>query len=66
LGLFLAICDDRNLQERLIQRYETELSQQGFATYDRSFNRWNWMQMCKTVISEFSNFPPTGTGCGGD
>ncbi|GAB4379194.1 MAG: hypothetical protein Kow00121_32830 [Elainellaceae cyanobacterium] len=33
LDLFLAICDDRNLQEALIQHYEAELSQQGFATY---------------------------------
>jgi hypothetical protein len=33
LDLFLAICDDRNLQEKLIQQYEAELNQQGFATY---------------------------------
>jgi tetratricopeptide (TPR) repeat protein len=33
LDLLLAICDDRNLQSDLIQQYETELNQRGFATY---------------------------------
>lgn len=38
LDLFLAICDDRNLQEALIQQYEAELSQQGFTTYRTRLN----------------------------
>ncbi|MEH2230363.1 MAG: tetratricopeptide repeat protein, partial [Nostoc sp.] len=33
LNLLIAVCDDRNLREKLIQQYETELRQQDFFTY---------------------------------
>ena len=33
LNLLIAVCDDHNLREKLIQQYETELRQQDFFTY---------------------------------
>ena len=33
LNLLIAVCDDRNLREKLIQQYETELRQQDFLIY---------------------------------
>ncbi|MEH1957405.1 tetratricopeptide repeat protein [Nostoc sp.] len=33
LNLLIAVCDDRNLREKLIRQYETELRQQDFLTY---------------------------------
>ena len=33
LNLLIAVCNDRNLREKLIQQYETELRQQNFLTY---------------------------------
>lgn len=38
LDLLLAICDDRNLQEQLIQTYEQELHQQGITPYETRLN----------------------------
>jgi tetratricopeptide (TPR) repeat protein len=33
LNLLIAVCDDRNLRERLIQQYENELKAEGFISY---------------------------------
>ena len=33
LNLLIAVCDDRNLRERLIQQYENELKAEGFLCY---------------------------------
>ena len=56
LDLFLAVCDDRELQDLLIQQYETTLANEGFAPYRVGLNPK--APSLKATLDEFVKYNP--------
>ena len=56
LDLFLAVCDDRELRDLLIQQYETTLANEGFAPYRVGLNPK--APSLKATLDEFVKYNP--------